>query len=259
MGGRTREHDESGTEYIVETGYGVISKVEWPAEGKQNAEVFIDGDGLKMAVRGWANTERAELKQAVTAALDNKARIAYRIEIHRSDEQPKDIPMVDVPNFSRFRRLEGLRVTGDAAPLPSASASPPPPLTKDAWSYAVGMVDLAYQLLHEAERDGRLEKVLPTQVRALASILLRVADGAQAAVLEASDRAANSHTRARGAVRTALRFLPVPLGADGPTMMAWAARLEKIATVLLTQAAELANDTPTVADATATLVTTWIG
>lgn len=253
MGGRSVERDESGTEYVVETGYGVISKIEWPVEGKKNAEVFFDGDGLRIPVRGWANTDREDLKQAITDALNKKTRVAYRIEIHRSEEQAKDIPMMDVPNFSRFRRLEGLRVTGD-----STSPIVPPAPTKDGWSYAVGMVDLAYQLLHAAEQDGRLKTILPSQVRALASILLQVADGAQAAVLEASDRAANSHTRARGAVRTAVRFLPVPLGADAPAMMAWAARLEKISSVLLTQAAELAKDTPTVADATATLVSTWL-
>lgn len=258
MGGRSVERDESGTEFIVETGYGTIAKIEWPPEGKKNAEVHFDAEGLKIPVRGWANTEREDLKQAISEALERKTRVAFRIEVHRSEEQSNDIPMMDVPNFSRFRRLEGLRVAGDAtgaAPPPSSSSAVPPP---DSWSYAVGMVDLAYELLHNAERDGGLVKVMPSQVRSLAAVLLQTADGAQRAVRGDVDRDANSHTRARGAVRTALRFLPPPLGADGPTLMAWAARLEKIASTLLTQASELAAETPSVGDATAALVTSWL-
>lgn len=257
---RSYENDESGTEFAVETGFGVITKVEWPLEGKKNANVIFDVEGLKIPVKGWANTaDREDIRQAIADAFDRRSRVAFRIEIHRAAEQDKEKPFCDVPDFSRFRRLEGLRVAGGTVVEPAAA--PSPPVAKDGWSYAVGMVDLSYELLHGAaqdgpSQDGRLKTVLPSQVRALAAVLLQVADTAQATALGVTDREANSHTRARGAVRTALRFLPPPLGEVGK-LGAWVERLERISSVLLTQASELAIETPATADAVAVLEASW--
>ncbi len=264
---RTYEKDESGTEFAVETGFGVITKVEWPVEGKKNANVTFDAEGLKIPVKGWANTtDREDLRMAIASAFDNRARVAFRIEIHRAGDQPNDKPFCDVPDFSRFRRLEGLRVAGGVAerPIPNQPSAAPSPMpsggtSTDTWAYAaaVGTVDLAYELLHDAVRDGRLEKVLPTQVKAMAVILLRAADNVQVAIRgKELDRNANSHTRARGAVRTALQFCPPPIG-EVAKMAGWAAQVEKIAAVLLAQASELAEAIPSTADAVAVLEGSW--
>lgn len=254
---RELQRDESGVEFAVESGYGTIDKIVWPIEGKKNAEVFFDAEGLRLPVRGWANTERADLAQVLKDAETAKARVAFRIETHRNDKQPKDIPLDDVPKMERFRRLEGLRIAGGAQG-PDTPAAPSVPIPDvDGWSYAVGMVDLAYELLHAATADGRLKAVLPSQVGALASVLLRTADAAQEAVMGQSDRLAGSHTRARGAVRSALRSTPPPLGADLFAIEAWAAKLGRVSSLLLSQAAALAAETPAVDDAVAVLSASW--
>jgi hypothetical protein len=49
----------------------------------------------------------------------------------------------------------------------------------------------------------------------------------------------NSHTRARGAVREALRAFPVPFGADEATRSQWEANLTSQATALMTMALDI--------------------
>lgn len=121
----------------------------------------------------------------------------------------------------------------------------------------LGMVELAAGLLTQRDRTTRLScgAVAPDQpavdllgpkagaLRALARHLLTAADQAQANVRPDGriDRMDNSHTRARGAVRTALERVPPPWEhtTDRDTVAAWVAALTDEATTLLDVAIEL--------------------
>jgi hypothetical protein len=106
----------------------------------------------------------------------------------------------------------------------------------------VGLVELAHDLLVERS-PGELPSI--GKVKSLASVLLRVADAAQAAIRsdQRSDRMDNSHTRARGAVRSALNAFPPPIGGTDEERRTWEQQLTERAVALLTLAAELC-DTP---------------
>lgn len=96
------------------------------------------------------------------------------------------------------------------------------------WSYqaVVGMVELAYELTAaRAAVDGT--ELRMEQVERLGRILLDAADKVQATIRADGhvDRMDSSHTRARGAVRTALSANPVPFGADADARAAWAETL----------------------------------
>lgn len=102
------------------------------------------------------------------------------------------------------------------------------------WSYqaVVGFVELALELiadhvLADVDHDGDHAAIRPEQVEALARTLLDCADKVQAATRADGhvDRMDSSHTRARGAVRTALRVFPVPFDTDAATRAAWAENL----------------------------------
>jgi hypothetical protein len=101
-------------------------------------------------------------------------------------------------------------------------------------SYAMqailGFLEYAHKLAAERVRQVRAETgdeggVTMPQVVALARTLLRIADNVQAANRQdgRTDRMDNSHTRARGAVRTALEVYPVPWGVDADARQAWEA------------------------------------
>lgn len=127
-------------------------------------------------------------------------------------------------------------------------------------SYAVqaaaGMVDRAWELIVEHRRRLLTDKpftadmVKPGQVLTLAKSLLRAADEVQRRVRADGhvDRMANSHTRARGAVHTALALYPPPFGV-GETpeerqavIDAWVDDLARTGTELLVVACTIARE-----------------
>lgn len=111
---------------------------------------------------------------------------------------------------------------------------------------AVGFLEQAQRLVVARVRELTAETGLPAyvdvaQVKAIARYLLAAADRTQANVRtdRRVNRMDNSHTRARGAVRTALDVFPVPWGADQETRAAWVDNLADYATALLVTAEEL--------------------
>src|SRR5690606_31982950 len=97
---------------------------------------------------------------------------------------------------------------------------------------------------HDAEKPPTLAKTTY-----LARVLLRCADVAQAAIRADGwvDRQQASHTRARGAVRSACEVLPPPIGADEPARAAWEVAVTQRAIDLLVIAAALDDDGPDLA------------
>lgn len=120
-------------------------------------------------------------------------------------------------------------------------------------SYAItaslGMAELAYELIMErnrteAARSGSELQPPPwPQVKGLARKLLDAADRAQAELRSDGrvDRMDNSHTRARGAVRSALDVYPVPWGAAPDDVAAWVDVLAHHATELIRIAVALVD------------------
>lgn len=313
------ERDADGVEYAVEEGLGIVEGIERPGEGKVAAHVRIAGEGLRRPVWSWVNTvDLEDLYLAVERALAEQYRIAYRIEVHRSDDAPRDVPFTQVDQYQRFRRLASLRrvavaPNGELAPphtppptskdqgtenrepgsetppsssqepesapaAPDTHSGPPPPQDRPEgaqsagnggssangggngrrprlaeakpWepynsdgslnlgSYAYGAVLATVELAHELHA-AHLRATRPPgsdpaelvpdmgKVASLARLLIAVADDAQALLRPDGhvDRMDGSHTRARGAVRTALEVYPVPFGADSPTRGAWREKL----------------------------------
>jgi hypothetical protein len=109
----------------------------------------------------------------------------------------------------------------------------------EGWAFVanVGMVDLAYEELSDALESGELDSITPAMLKTVALELLNAADQAQRALVGRTDRGAQSHTRARGVVRTALRKHPVRGGL--PDLTVWSAELTKTTTRLLQMAATL--------------------
>ena len=98
-----------------------------------------------------------------------------------------------------------------------------------AFTAAVGMVELAGELVvnrarvDNATRGVPLEAPSAGKVKFLAGWLLSAADHVQADLRRDGrvDRMDNSHTRARGAIRSALDLYPVPWGATPEQRQAW--------------------------------------
>jgi hypothetical protein len=115
---------------------------------------------------------------------------------------------------------------------------------------SVGTVEWAYQLLARRQRDEALEGV-PAEapnmgkVAALARLLLRASDLTQARIRGGHvDRLEASHTRARGAVRSAIDAHPVPWGGDGDEKDAWVRALAAEAAELLAIGISLVEPEP---------------
>ena len=104
---------------------------------------------------------------------------------------------------------------------------------------AVGMVELAYEQL-----VSRGEPFTIPQARYLGRHLLTAADNAQSAIRPDGrvDRMDNSHTRARGAVRTALERIGVPWGAEKPAVATWVDELAAEAAAILQAGIALLGD-----------------
>jgi hypothetical protein len=124
---------------------------------------------------------------------------------------------------------------------------------------AVGAVELADELL----RTQGAVPVSPESAEKLGVILLRLADSLQERLRKRSlythamasgaspdpeqvraqldgmdlvDRSGGSHVRARGALRTVVEALPLPVGADEGALRAWAAEVDSRAYRLLSTA-----------------------
>lgn len=116
-----------------------------------------------------------------------------------------------------------------------------------------GMTSLAFELILEKARQDAaatgapLEAPDPSRVMGLATTLLQAADIAQATVRSdgCTDRLDASHSRARGALRTALDAYPVPWDArDAGDKRAWRDLLADTAAQLLSIAVSLTQLEP---------------
>lgn len=245
MSGKTIQLDERGAEFAVDTGFGVITKVEYK---ERNASVELEVRGLRLPVKGWIDYSDPAVAEMLE--LKEKAGILeYRIESRRAEAIDPTIPFDQLKNFDKFRRYVILRQTGaseapppgpgESKPIPNEApptdgpvantpangpsgngplaneptkTTPAPPSggdRTDTWAYnaTLGLAELAFELLVDAGQT-----LTGGTVRALAERLLAIADAGQACVRAAGvDRNANSHTRARGALRSALTRYPVPL------------------------------------------------
>jgi hypothetical protein len=107
-----------------------------------------------------------------------------------------------------------------------------------------GMAELAVDLL---TKEGGPAPTLG-KVQGLSRALLALADEVQAGARNDghADRCDNSHARARGCVRTALRYWPVPFGATDEERDEWRAAVVAYATGLLRVAVVIALDPPEV-------------
>lgn len=250
------ETDDRGAEYLVTTGYGKIKSITWPDEGKQNAHVEIDADGLRIGVKGWADTTDPAINEVLVA---NPDRVEFRIETHRDKDHDPAIPIADVDSFKKFRRMIVLKpVSGNgngASGAPAASGNrdipneppaipgakenqpttaPPPPRSgghlTDTWAYGatLGLAELAFELLVKTGGSPVNSKT----VRELADRLLAVADAGQRSVRGEVERNANSHVRARGALRSTFELYPPPL--DTPADMdEWQERVTRAVCLLM--------------------------
>lgn len=256
--------DPEGVEFNLETGYGNVVKIEHE-EGKRNASVEFKADNLRLPVKGWADTSNPDLWDVITDAKNTGRRVSFRIETHRKDEIDKTLPMQAVGQFDRFRRLVDVKAAqdaqnGSAAPTTAANGSQaqrapengsdgdPGPQDPNDYGHrpgaSLGMVELAYKLITERLiAKGVDANPDPKKVKAVATMLLDACDSTQATVRAdgRTDRMDNSHTRARGAVRSVVEATGVPFDSftapGGPE--AWVSHLSTEAAALLNMAIEL--------------------
>ena len=109
---------------------------------------------------------------------------------------------------------------------------------------AVGMVELAHELL--VARCAETGDPVPDEdeLRKLARTLLHAADAAQSTLRVDGhvSRMDNSHARARGAIRSALAAYPVPWDANVDGKKAWLVGLTCQATVIIRTAVALIEE-----------------
>lgn len=113
-------------------------------------------------------------------------------------------------------------------------------LASYAFTAVVGFVELAHDLCSKRVADVQAEggdraELKMSQVQSLATTLLNIADRVQAMTRMDGrvDRMDQSHTRSRGAVRTALRVYPVPFNVDKETRDEWADNVANHAAAML--------------------------
>lgn len=109
---------------------------------------------------------------------------------------------------------------------------------------AAGTTELAHELMLARAVEAGHDVFSLDTMRRLARTLLGVADAVQATVRSdgRSDRMDASHTRARGAVRTALEAYPVPWDASADEKSAWVADLTSRAVAILGCSIELSQE-----------------
>lgn len=227
-----------GEEIVVETGTGLIQKIDHEA-GKRNAQIVFRAThaNLRDPITGWFDTIAAAdgVLDALRDAMAEGVEVEYRIEVHRKANVDKTIPLADVPTRDRVRDLVTVARRGStqASPPPDRPAQAPqqPPApprrgkveearpweelnsdgTPNLGSYAVlagaGIVDLAVEILVAADAPLRLDAI-----ETVAVDLMAAADAIQAGSTgQRADRMDNSHSRARGILRTVLRPRPYPV------------------------------------------------
>lgn len=250
------ETDDRGAEIAVEVGLGTIDKDKIEFK-ERNACVPIMADGLRLPVKGWVDRTDPEIARL----LDNPPeRVEFRVETHRQEAIDPTIPIADVDKFQKYRRMVILKpapVNGStngngngreipneppAQPGPKANEPPAAPTgpksgghLTDTWAFAatLGMAELAFEVLVKAGPDK--VQLNPKSVRELADRLLAITDAGQQHVRGAVDRNANSHTRARGALRSALELHvpPVDTFGDPAEMDAWQERVTRAVCLLM--------------------------
>lgn len=261
--GKETVKDQFGAEYSLEWNTGTVTKVERPGAGRRNAQVFFAVPSFTSPVQGWIDTGDPSFG-VVEQALSSKATVAFRVEVHRKRNVDKAVSFAELDRNDKARRLISVAVAGtrDAANLIAGaetdaghrSASSQPTTSNDgdprerlstnregldsyAYLAKAGMVDLAFETLVGLKHAEKITGFFPKDIKALAGALLQAADATQASVNSGDvDRGAMSHTRARGAIRTALANNPVvTLEPDD----AWIAAITKTATTLMNIALEL--------------------
>lgn len=122
--------DAEGTEFVLETGYGHVTKIEAPKPGGRNAKVEIQADGLRLPVKGSADSTNPDIWEPLNAAAVNGQRIAFRIEVHRDAKVDKTLPFDQVGQFDRFRRLVEIKPAAGvmAQPEQTNGSTPEPPV-----------------------------------------------------------------------------------------------------------------------------------
>lgn len=158
------------------------------------------------------------------------------------DPGPADEPSSE-PNLGRGPRL------AEPKPWERTDARGNLNLGSFAIQASVSMVELAVELLRaHMDEIGEPGVPMPAAIKGLAHLLLMAADRTQQIVRPDHhfDRADNSHTRARGAVRVALRMYPVPFRAAeetnadlGHRREVWVTNLVDFAAMLIQTAVEL--------------------
>jgi hypothetical protein len=256
-----------GVQVSVETGTALVIGLE-PKDRNVCAKLddpILRGK-LRHALSGWIDKSDAETLALAERVKGTGTLVSYRIEVHRDAKVDPALPIAEVPQDARYRRLVSLtEVLAETSPGPGPTAVPNTPAADDGYpgpatdadatkpwiqhngdgslnlgSYAAqaaaGMIDVAVEALRAA---GVTEPRIPA-VKALASRLLAVADAAQAtATGRPADRMAASHTRARGLLRTALAVHPAPVGASTEDRQRWQNDLTSYTTLLLCMVADL--------------------
>ena len=228
-----RYEDRGAGEVRVEEGEGRLGTVD-KSRGR-NWQLLIDADHLREPVTGWLDSTNGELAQWAVEG----ARVSYRICVHRKRNVDPGPGIRDVAPREKVREVEWLAPEGSDRPSPPPAQATQPGGIHEGWEYvaAVGCCDLAYEELVKLD-------VEPTagRVKLLGRLVLEAADEAQRAVVGRVDRRAQSHTRARGAVRTVLPQHPPPIGGTEEDRLAWAYALADTAANLLAAAHDLITE-----------------
>lgn len=269
-------------EVLVQTGVGFVSSFTKAEKRNAKLEITSTDPRLQYPLKASVDT-LLPLHDVAKAAFDGKFLVNYRIETHRFDGVSADIPIADVEKMKKANRLVSLeRAAVAAVPSPNGSApvdqgDPGPTEPPDdgehfgatptgprmaegkPWertnsdgsvnlgSYAItaslGMVELAYELLCQRQRETGKAGTPNGELKGFARMLLDASDRVQAIIRQDHrvDRQDNSHTRARGAVRSVVESTGVPWDSleTLDQKKAWVAFLVEQASGLLALALEL--------------------
>lgn len=100
----------------------------------------------------------------------------------------------------------------------------------------IGLAGLSAELLSERTADLKAigQAMGPAQLRSLTAILSRIVLSVQAQITGGStDWSEGANTRARGALRSVINSIPLPIGQDGETWAKWESRATTFATAIV--------------------------
>lgn len=239
----------NGVQYGLKWGFGKVYSVTTP-KNRVNGRVEFQVDGLQHRVGGSIHLRNQKaLIEQLKASEGTEQYWAYRVESHRDEKYDKDVPFLDIASDTDLAKevLHSRLIAaapeaspeGDAiitqcmadagqqtSPWPLSTGSTPvenqPTMDQapgESWEFAARMscVDLAFETL--VDQSG--SNFTSAQMEALARLLLRIVDSAQTTFSGRLDRAGRCHTRARGALRTALKRFPVPADYEGDEAVEW--------------------------------------